>query len=270
MIVAHQEASNLARKWLYRLLAGVIVLSLVLLSRGTSQQAARAQDLTRRAYFPLALRAESVRFDDFQDEDPTWTYYNIKDDPKDGEFFHRDGRLVGMIWDNSAWTVATPGWRPKGDFRLEVDAHFKSSEEIDNWGNTLGLIFGGEIVYDKRNNLTLAEFYEYALAYYKAQHQWTVRRRDADWSVHSLQGFGGVPSFVQWYDRWNHLTVVRKLDKIHVYCNGRRMPSQPSEGFTDGTYGTNRLVGLSIGGWEGNAGEMEFDNFHMTPLSEPY
>ena len=115
----------------------------------------------------------------------------------------------------------------------------------------------------------IPEFYEFALGYKSAQHRWAVRRRDADWDVHHLQEWGGVPSFVGSYDSWNHLVVERIQDKIHVYCNGRRMPSQPIEGYTDGTYGPNRYVGVSIGSWELDRGEMEFDNFLLTPLSSP-
>jgi hypothetical protein len=209
-------------------------------------------------------------FDDFSDQDPEWKYYFPKLDIKDGEFYHRDGRLVGKIWDNSGWVVASPGWRPLGDFRLEVDAHFKS-DIVGNYVNTLGLVFGGgkPVWHPQRELWVLSEFYEYALAYKSAQHLWTVRRRDANWNVHYLQGWGGVPSFVGSRDRWNHFEVLRIQDKIHVYCNGRRMPSQPAEGYTDGTYGTNRLVGVSIGSWELDRGEMEFDNFALTPLSPP-
>jgi hypothetical protein len=259
----------LERKWIYRVFAGVFVLSLILLPKSTPQQAARAQTLTPVAYFPLIYKAEPVRFDDFTDEDPVWEQYYVKNDPKDGGFFHRDGQLAANVWDNSGWVVASPGWRPLGDFRVEVDAHFVTAN-YNNYVNTLGLVFGGEIVQDVVGNWTVAEFYEFVLAYKSAQHQWAVRRRDADWSVRDLQPFGGVPSFVGSWGYWNHFVVLRIQDKIHVFCNGRRMPSQPPEGFTDGTYGTNRLVGVSIGSWELDRGEMEFDNFLLTPLSQPY
>ena len=260
----------MARKWIYRLLAGVFVLSLLALSKSMPQQSVRAQVLTPVAYFPLVFKAEPVRFDDFSDQDPAWTQYFIKDDPKDGEFTHAGGGILhGMIWDNSAWVVASPGWRPLGDFQLEMDARFVD-DRFNNYVNTLGLVFGGEIVYDARGNLTFAEFYEFTLAYNKAQHLWAVRRRNANWSVVDLDDFDGVPSFVGSYDSWNHLRILRILDKIHVYCNGRRMPGQPSEGYTDGTYGTNRMVGVSVGSWELDRGDMHFDNFKLTPLSMPY
>jgi hypothetical protein len=237
------------------------------------QQSVRAQDFTPVAYSYLprvfSPEPEPIRSDDFQDGVPQWYTYFVKDDPKDGEFFHAGGMLQGRIWDNSAWVVASPRWRPLGDFQLEMDARFVD-DRFNNYVNTLGLVFGGEIVYDARGNLTFAEFYEFTLAYNKAQHLWAVRRRNADWTVVDLDDFDGVPSFVGSYDSWNHFRVRRILDKIHVYCNGRRMPGQPSEGYTDGTYGTRRMVGVSVGSWELDRGDMDFDNFLLTPLSGPY
>jgi hypothetical protein len=247
------------KKWLVWLVAGILLFSLALLSEGVVQPSAKAQTLSPRAYFPLMFKAEPVRVDDFEDQDPVWTTYYVKNDPKDGRFEYHFGRLTGYIDDNSAWVVGSPGWRPLGDFTLEVDARFSKGEYV----NTLGLVFGG--------SSDFKELYEFALSYGSAQHQWGVRRRNADGTLYKLDDFDGVPSFVGWYSDWNHLQVIRIKDRIQVRINGRIMPGIPNDGwYIDGTYGTNRQVGVSIGSWELNGGEMEFDNFKLTPLSMPY
>jgi len=53
---------------------------------------------------------------------------------------------------------------------------------------------------------------------------------------------------------------------MEVLINGVQMPNGI---VTDGTYGRNRLVGLLVTSHELNEGEVEFDNFKLTPLSMP-
>jgi hypothetical protein len=225
---------------------------------------------------PLVYKGEQVRFDDFGDQDPTWTTHFVKDDgvcSGDGRFEYHFGRLTGYIDDNSSWVVGSPGWQPLGDFSLEVDARFSDGK----YTNTLGLIFGLRAIpnpaYHPDDNPCrpfFYEFYEFLLSYHSRQHTWAVRRQNADDTTDYLETFGGVPSWVGWYDHWNHLGVLRKQDRIWVYINGRRMPGMPDDGYIDGTYGTNRQVGVSIGSWELSSGEIEFDNFRLTPISMPY
>lgn len=249
------------RKWGIRVLAVIFVASLVLLSARESSVVTRAAEMLPRAYFPIMYRAESVRFDDFEDQDPVWQTKFFGGPPEtEGSFFYRAGLFVAEIRDNSANNVAWPGWRPLADFKLEVDARFADGK----WLNGLGLIFGG--------NDDWTEYYAFMLAYNFAQHYWSVGRADPrpgsdpvdidyDWFV-----WGGSPPDVRWYGDWNHLTVVRVGSEIRVYVNGFHMPGGT---FIDGTYGRNRLVGLLATSHELNKGEVEYDNFQLTPLSMP-
>lgn len=249
------------RRWGVRLLAFVFVASLVALCAKGSGVFVRAAEMLPRAYFPIVYKAEPVRFDDFGDQVPVWQYKFRED--KDGSFFYRSGRLVALIEDNRANNIAWPGWRPLADFKLEVDARFSDGE----WLNGLGLLFGG--------NDSWTEYYAFMLGYNFAQHYWTVARVEPrvgsdppDVDYHWLPDFewGGTPPDVQWYSRWNRLMVVRVGDTIDVYVNGFHMPHGT---FTDGAYGRNRLVGLLATSYEWSTGEVEFDNFQLTPLSMP-
>jgi hypothetical protein len=283
------------RRWGVRLLAVAFVASLVTLCAKGSRVFVRAVEMLPRAYFPIVYKAEPVRYDDFQDQVPVWQYKFRE--AKDGSFFYRSGRLVALIEDNRANNIAWPGWRPLADFKLEVDARFSDGE----WLNGLGLIFGG--------NDSWTEYYAFMLGYNFKQHYWSVARveprvissasmessdlvrpadmiprayfpivyraepvryddRDVDyhWLLDTHSGWGGTPPDVQWYSRWNHLMVIRVGDTIDVYVNGFHMPHGT---FTDGAYGRNRLVGLLATSYEWSKGEVEFDNFQLTPLSMP-
>jgi hypothetical protein len=171
---------------------------------------------------------------------------------------------VAWIDDNRANNIAWPGWRPQADFKLEADARFHESAQ---WLNGLGLLFGG--------NDNWTEYYAFMLGFNFEQHYWSVARveprpgtDDVDyrWLLDTHSGWGGTPPDVRWYYDWNHLTVVRVGDQIDVYVNGWHMPGGT---FSDGTYGRDRLVGLLATSYEWNEGEVEFDNFRLTPLSMP-
>ncbi len=254
------------RKWGVRLLAVTFVASLVLLSAKESIVVTRAAEMLPRAYFPILYKAEPVRYDDFEDQDPVWqAKFFGGPAEEEGAFFYRSGLFVAELRDNSANNVAWPGWRPLADYRLEVDARFSDGK----WLNSLGLIFGG--------NDNWTEYYAFMLAYNFKQHFWSVARVEPrpgsnpveleyHWLLDTYSGWGGTPPDVQWYSRWNHLMIVRVDDRIAVYVNGFHMPGGT---FTDGTYGRNRLVGLLATSFELNKGEVEFDNFQLTPLSMP-
>jgi hypothetical protein len=256
------------RKWGVRVIAAIFVASLVLLSTKEPRIVTRAAEMLPRAYFPIMYKAEPVRLDDFEDQDPVWQTKFFGGPPEtEGSFFYRSGLFVAEIRDNSANNVAWPGWRPQADFKLEVDARF--ADEDGKWLNGLGLIFGG--------NDDWTEYYAFMLSYNFAQHYWTVARveprpgtdpveLDYHWLLDTHSGWGGTPPDVGWYRSWNHLEVVRVGDQIDVYVNGFHMPNGT---FTDGTYGRNRLVGLLATSHELNEGEVEFDNFRLTPLSMP-
>jgi hypothetical protein len=244
----------LIEKWVLRALACAFVLSLVFVAQGPSLRPARAAGvLVPRSYLPFVEQPEPIRYDNFEDQDPAWQYQ--LSDPMDGSFFHREGRYVGLIDDNSANSITWPGWRPLGDFRLEVDARFSYGE----WLNGLGLAFSG--------NNTWSEYYAYLLAFNFEQHFWSVARVEPGEVFHRLESWAGVPGFVNNQSQWNHLMIERVGHTIRVYCNGRQMPGGQ---YLDANYGTQRLVGLTVTSFEWNRGEIEFDNFALTPLSKPY
>jgi hypothetical protein len=237
----------LVKRWMYRLLVVAFVFSLATLSQGGMRAPARAQAPSTIAYFPIIHRGEQVKYDNFTDEDPVWQYTFTE--VKDGVFFHRDGRYVSRLEDNSAIGVAWPGWRPLADFQLEVDARFKSQV----WGNGLGIVFSGNDVW--------TEYYAFMLVFNFAQHFWSFARVDPP-EEYNRFSWGGAPSFVGWYKDWNHLMAVRIGSSIRVYCNGILMPGGE---YTDSRYGTGRLVGLLATTYEGGSGEIEYDNFTLTP-----
>jgi hypothetical protein len=248
------------RRWAVRLVAVALIASVVILCAKGSGILTRAAEMLPRAYFPLVFKGEPIRIDDFEDQDPAWQAKFFGGPAEtEGSFFYRSGVFVGEIRDNSANNVAWPGWRPLADFKLEVDARFA----VPNWLNGLGLIFGG--------NDDWTEYYAFMLIYNFSQHSWAVVRADprpgtGDVDYDWLRGPRGVSADVRPWKNWNHLTVVRIGDTMEVLVNGVQMPNGI---VTDGTYGRNRLVGLLTTSHELNKGEVEFDNFKLTPLSMP-
>jgi hypothetical protein len=250
------------RKWVYRFLIAICILVMAALPRAVPAQRANAQGPT--VYFPLIWKGEPQRIDDFEDTDPPWSVYYPKNDPTDGRFEHDHGVLVGKVRDNSAFVIASPGWRPLGDFQLEVDARF--SYDGDQYVNTLGVVFGG--------NDDWSEWYGFLLSNggdsIENRPGWAVVRWDHG-DLDYLEDFDRAQKFVAGGNHWNHLRVIRRQDTIYVYINGRRLDADnPDDKYIDSHYGTNRQVGVIIGSWELNRGESEFDNFHLTPQSMPY
>jgi len=258
----------LKKRWIRLFTLSAFVLSLMSLLRGMPHGNVSAESLTPQAYLPLIYRPEPVRFDDFEDGDPEWIVTNRARQPedKDGTFRHTlieepwYGVLRGEVRDNAVRLVATPGWRPLGDFRLDVDARFRNKKHKSLDG--LGLVFGG--------NDDFSEYYVFMLANGAAQHFWGIFRFEG-YDSHSIDrdAYIGAPGFVHDWDGWNRLTVVRVQDQILLYCNGRKMLDQPYD-YTDAHYGTNRLVGLTITSYELNWQDVDFENFRLTPLSMPY
>lgn len=253
---------------LYRLLtSGALILVLLFVLKGGANNGASAQ-AAFHVYFPMMHQPEPVRFDDFADEDPVWHVVNMQS-PSDSFFRHERGVLYAEIRDNADRYVAWPGWRPMGDFKLEVDARFDPVTPSFQTRNGLGLVFGGSNGWWQQ--------YAYILGYWGSQPAWGLTRYDGkkengDDIKHKISAFGGAPGSCKGHDSWNHLAVVRIRDLIYLYCNGGTMPAEPPDYtyFRDGTYGTNRLVGLMISSWEADFDRIEFDNFMLTPLSMPY
>jgi hypothetical protein len=230
------------------------LLLISLLQAGTPQ---RANTLLSAAYTNLepSNAPEPVLFDDFEDEYPAWAQYLPKD-PKDGFFEHWNGVFRSQILGNNALLIAWPGWRPAGDFELEVDARFSSPDAGSV--NGLGLAFGG--VDDWR------DFYALMLWQKREQHNWAAVRF-VDGRATSLPNGGGgsAPDFVRPRLEWNHLMVRSIADRIYVYCNDHRLNDQPLDYGQPGS-GPNHLVGLVVKSHEYSNGTIIFDNYRLTPL----
>jgi len=202
---------------------------------------------------PTPTPTPAVLYDDFSDDDPVWNVW--KEESKDGTVTHANGRLKVTIQDNSATIIAWPGWRPQGDFKLEVDAYFDNAW----WMNGLGLVFGGSDDWK--------EYYELIIAYNPNALYWGLRRFNRDGTIHDLRSIGGGPNTMNWKG-WNHLIVIRQGVDIYVY--GYDVYSSPrllGGPYRDSSYGSNRLVGLVATSFEGDEGGVLFDNFRLTPLN---
>ena len=207
---------------------------------------------------------EPILFDDFEDEDPVWEYKLLKD-PTDGFFEHLNGKYAAHIQDNSALMVATPGWRPRGDFKLEVDGRHLDPDKKSF--NGLGLAFSADDEW--------TGFYTMIIAAGAAQHFWAVVRfategqRDYKANILTNDGYRGGPGSMKNYSGTNRLMVTRIGDTIKPYCNGRALPVGDGRPYVvDSRYGPNRLVGLVVTSYEFSYGEVDFDNFQLTPLYE--
>jgi hypothetical protein len=259
---------------LYRML--MMGLFVLLLIQGGSFDFAKAQGSESHTYyFPLIQKFEQPRVDNFSGEDPEWTVLYMKNDPKDGFCERRDGVLYCEIQDNSAMIIAHPGWWTQGDFELEVKAHFDRPRDDSTMKtlNGLGIVFNG--------NEDWTKGYAFMLAYGGAQHHWALFRFDGrvtsgpqngNPDITYLSKWGGAPSFVKNWDRWNRLKVRRIRDRIYLYCNGYRMPL-PAPYYTyvqDSKYYPGGYVGIIITSYEAKYERIEFDNFALTPVSGPY
>ncbi len=247
-------------------LMGCLLFAVLFAARG-EQGGVRAQG-DHKLYFPLVIQGERVRVDTFDRTELGWTILNMKGpgDTSPPFFTIRNSRLYTKILDNSDRWIFHPGWRALGDFRLEVDARFlwASDPLPPQTFSGLGLTWGG--------NDTWSQGYHYLFGFGGEQFSWVVSRFDGLTAITHLTVPGGTPPYVNNWDNWNHLTIVRVRDRIYVYCNGQAMPLPGPyyDYLVDSTYGTNRLVGLTTTSWEWSQDEIEFDNFTLTPLSMPY
>jgi hypothetical protein len=255
------------KKRTYLLLTVFCIVSMIGFPASAPPSTVRAQDtLPHKAFFPLVRTTaylylpflrymEPILLDDFEDEDPEWEQWLLKD-PKDGFFEHLNGRYAAHVRDNSAMIVASPGWRPSGDFKLEVDGQHLAPLKKSFSG--LGLAFSGDDEW--------TGYYALMIAAGAAQNFWAVVRFDntrANYLTNS--GYRGGPGFMKDWDETNRLMIVRIGDMIKAYCNGKALPGGKA---IDDHYGPGRQVGLVVTSYEFDWAEMDFDNFQLTPLYE--
>jgi hypothetical protein len=208
----------------------------------------------RFVYLPIAEYRPTAVKENFT-TDPEWSYALLKD-PKDGFFEHSPttGTYLGHIRDNSALMVTWPGWRARGDYKIEVDVRHVGPKKKSF--NGLGIVFNATDNFDR--------FYAHMLAAGAAQHFWAVvdfKNTRAKYLTNS--GYRGGTNFMRAWDNWNNFEV-RVIDgEIHAYCNDKWLPggSEPAKYLAD-----DLLVGLVVTSYEFSNGEVEFDNFTLTPL----
>ena len=264
------------KKWTYLLMTVACIVSMMSVPASAPPNTVRAQEpgeykiyvpwlrTTAYIYMPFVNFIEPILFDDFEDQDPAWEYELLKD-PTDGFFEHLNGKYAGHIQDNSALMVSSPGWRPRGDFKLEVDGRHLDPDKKSF--NGLGLAFCADTEW--------TGFYSMIIAAGAAQHFWGVVRfdkrpnRDRDYSATIItnSGYRGGPGSMKNYSGTNHLMIVRIGDTIRPYNNGRALPTGGGKTYVrDSRYGPNRQVGLIMTSYEFSYGEIDFDNFQLTPL----
>lgn len=228
-----------------------------------------AEPFNNQLFLPLIEVWEEIWFDDFGDpNDPAWEYRLLKD-PKDGWFEHLNGMYAAHIRDNAALMIATPNWRTPGDFKLEVDGRHLSPDKKSF--NGLGLAFSAD---DDWNG-----FYSMIIAAGAAQHFWAVvrfeRRTPTRFKAHMLtnNGYRGGPTSMGNYSRTNRLMIVRIGNVIRPYNNGSALPTGGGKFHVEDSHlGPNGLVGLVVTSYEFSNGEIDFDNFELTHLTDedPY
>ena len=119
--------------------------------------------------------------------------------------------------------------------------------------NGLGLAFSGD---DEWRG-----FYSMMIAMGAAQNLYSLARWN-NYRPKYLVRWRGANAISNW-DGTNRLMAVRIADQIRAYCNGKLLPGGEE---SDPYYGPNRLVGLIVTSFEFSEGEIEFDNFKLTPL----
>jgi len=248
----------LRKRWMVALLGGCIVFSVALLAWGVPQRGVRAQG-DHSMYMPIIAYWPPVRagLDEFSSGSRylDWIIGMTKE-PNEVHFDITGGVLAVTISDNSARAVIAPekpGWRPSGDFMLEVDARFTT----DEWQNGLGLVFGA--------SQDWSEYYDFKIAFNFEQHYWAVARfKDNAVTYLTNDGWRGGPNFMNNQHSWNHLTVIRQGSEIQVLCNDKLLPGGT---FTDPSFADNLWVGLTVTSYEWDSGQVEFDNFQLTALN---
>ena len=97
-----------------------------------------------------------------------------------------------------------------------------------------------------------------------AQHFWAVVEFENTRATYlTNSGYRGGTNFMRAWDNWNSLEI-RVIDgEIHAFCNDKWLPggSEPGPHLAD-----DQLVGLVVTSYEFSNGEVEFDNFKLTPL----
>jgi hypothetical protein len=241
------------------LMALSLVLTLVPVATSGATVEAQAQ-ATYYAYFPVIDAGPEIRWPPMRVErfvtDPNWEMAYLKNDPKDGFFQHAPDTetYLGYITDNSALMVAWPGWRIRGDYKLEVDARHVSPHRKSF--NGLGIAFNATDDWKR--------FYALMLAAGGAQHAWAVVDfNDTHAKYLTNGGYRGGPNFMRNWENYNHLEI-RVIDgQIHAYCNGKWLPGGTATGKV---LADDRRVGIVVTSYEFSNGLVEFDNFQLTPL----
>jgi len=166
---------------------------------------------------------------------------------------------LGYITDNSGLMTTYPGWRARGDYKLEVQARHVSPNRKSF--NGLGIAFNMRI---SPTDPTKHRFYALMLAAGGAQHAWAVVDfEDTEATYLTNGGYRGGPSFMKNWDNVNELEIRVVDGKIYAFCNNKWLPGGTAEGplLTD-----NLLIGLVVSSYEFSNGLVEFDHFKITPL----
>ena len=260
------------KKWAYVLLTTIFIFTMTVVPSAAPPSAVRAQEGpprvagTSKAFLPMILKPawlyipllrfmEPILEDTFDTGPGDWEMV-FRKDPKDGWFEHWQDRYLAIVRDNSAMIIASPGWRPSGDFKVEVDG--KHKEPRNKTFNGLGLAFDAT---DDWNG-----YYALMIAAGAAQHSWAlVRFRNTRAKYLTNKGYRGGPTSMRNYTGWNRLMVIRIGDTIRVYNNGSKLPNGT---VVDTTYGPAGLVGVVATSYEFDKGRIEYDNFKLTPLYE--
>jgi hypothetical protein len=251
------EETKLKRTHLFLALAIVgLVLGLVPANApATMVQAQDSPQAEHYTYIPYLRYKPAPRVETFK-TDTAWPQRWLKNDPKDGYFAQspETQSLWAYVTDNSALIVTWPGWRIRGDYKIEVDARHVGP--LRKSFNGLGLVFNAT---DDFNH-----FYALMLAMGAAQNFWALVRFDDNKATYETNdGYRGGPNFMRDWDKWNELEVRVVEGMIVVYCNNKPLPS----GEAIGTYlADDRLIGLVATSYEFDNGLMEYDNLKLTPL----
>lgn len=242
----------------------VVGLALSLAPASTTETMVEAQDVQAAAANETFLPIMSVQqgmFVDRFDVAPDWGFALLKNDPKDGyfEYSPETGTILGYITDNSGLMATWPGWRPRGDYKLEVQARHVSPNRKSF--NGLGIAFNMSISDDDPSK---HQFYALMLAAGGAQHAWAVVKfTDTEAKYMTNGGYRGGPNFMNAWDNFNELEIRVVDGMIYAFCNNKLLPGGTAEG---PLLADNRLIGLVVSSYEFSNGLVEFDHFKITPL----
>ena len=242
----------------WRILVGAGAILLAVLVAFNPFDLSKAAEGDHMAYLPFVEWDNGYRFDDFEDLIPEWVMGATKE-AKDGFFEHFGGKYLAHIRDNAAQMVSTPMWRTQGDFKLGSNGRFMSEWTLEKRlksYNSWGLAFGANEDFSRYYALLLGDGgaqHVYALVYVK------------DTKFDTIYGWRGAPGFVKNWSSKNRLEVIRQGDLIQIWCNDRILPG--GEDLRDSRLGDG-YVGLMVTSYEFSDGEMQFDEFELTPLTD--